>query len=95
MKEEAISLYGEALTLRQDPDNWFRLIMLKIETTRLGEADDDLQRALKIFPDDGNLYLLRAVLRKQNFLNTEAEADVKLALRKGADPELAKALLAN
>ena len=95
MKEEAISLYGEALALRQDPDNWFRLIMLKIETNRLGEADDDLQRALKIFPDEGNLYLLRAVLRKQNFLNTEAEADVKLALRKGADPELAKALLAN
>lgn len=92
-KEEAIGLYEEALGLRQDPDNWFRLIMLKIESNRLGEADDDLLRALKIYPDEGNLYLLRAVLRKQNFLNTEAEADLKLALRKGADPELAKALL--
>lgn len=91
--EAAIEWYDKSIQVRQSPEAWFARTLLKIQVNRLGEAEDDIRRAIVIFPDSGNLYLLRAMLKKQNHLLSEADEDRRTALRKGADPALAASLL--
>ena len=91
--EEAVEWYDKSIATKQNPENWFARTLLKIELERFGEADDDVRRAIAIYPDYGDLYLLRAVLKKNNHLLTESEEDRRLAIRKGADPTLAATLL--
>lgn len=90
---KAIEWYDRAISTRQSAQAWFSRSLLKIQENRLGEADDDVRRAIAIYPDNGDLYLLRALLKKMNHLLTESEADRRTALKKGASPALASQLL--
>lgn len=91
--KEAIEWYDRSIETKQTADSWFARTLLKIQEGRLGEADDDIRRAIAIYPDTGDLYLLRAMLKKMNHLLSESEEDRKLAMRKGASATLATALL--
>ena len=93
--EEAIKWYDQSIDAKQNPETWFSRTLIKIQMKKYGEADEDIRRAIAIYPDFGNLYLLRAMLKKTNHLLTESDEDRKLALRKGASPELAATLLDN
>lgn len=90
---EAIEWYDKSIETHQTKEAWFARTLLKIHEGDLGKADDDIRRAIAIYPDYGDLYLLRAMLKKLNHLITEYEEDRRLALKKGASQSLASALL--
>lgn len=93
--DQAIEWYDRSIATRQSAEAWFARTLLKIQQEKFGEAEDDLRRAIIIYPDYGNLYALRAMLKKLNHLLTEAEEDKKTALRKGADVQTVEELLEN
>lgn len=85
---KAIEYLRKSLEREKDDDTWFYLIMVLIEDDKLREAKEDLLVALKRYPRNGNLYLLRGVIHKKNYENEQAEIDKKIALEYGADPHL-------
>lgn len=54
---------------------------------KVQEALDTAKEAIAEHPHDGRLYLLRGWLKRKIFLNREAEADKKLAIDYGVDPQ--------
>ena len=86
--DKAISHLRKALELEQDEETWFYIILVNIESDRLPQAKEDLLIALKRYPRSGNLYLLRGLLHKKNYENSEALIDKKIAQDFGADPHL-------
>lgn len=85
---KAIEYLRKSLDREKDDDTWFYLIMVLIEDDKLREAKEELLVALKRYPRNGNLYLLRGVIHKKNYENEQAEIDKKIALEYGADPHL-------
>lgn len=77
-------------TVEKEPDEeaYIRLIPLLAEEGNLVEANERLHEAMKAFPRNGNMFLLRAYLHKLNFQNEEAEIALKLAKEYNADPHL-------
>jgi len=91
-QDEAVELYSESLKLEPDDMVWFYKITLLADMGKLQEASDDLYTAMKQFPRNGNLFLLRAYIHKLRFQNEEAEIDRKLATEYGADPALVESI---
>ncbi len=89
---EAIKMYEKSLELSADEDVYFNLIKLKADCGQLPQAAESLREALKKFPRNGNLFLLRAYLHKLNFQNEEAEIALKLAKEYNADTHLIEAI---
>ena len=56
-------------------------------TGKIQEGLDAAKEAIRENPHDGRLYLLRGWLKKKIFLTREAEADKKLAIDYGVDPQ--------
>ena len=56
-------------------------------TGKIQEALDAAKEAIAEHPHDGRLYLLRGWLKKQMLLYREADADRKLAIDYGVDPQ--------
>ena len=90
--DEAVDLYAQSLAISPDDDVWFYKITLLADGGKLQEASDDLYLAMKQFPRNGNMFLLRAYIHKLRFENEEAEIDRKLALEYGADPSLVESV---
>lgn len=86
--KEAVKWYDEAIKISPDEDMMFMRGLYLLETDDFKGASEAIAEALAKYPQCGNLYLLRGVLHQRAYLNTEAEADKKLALRYGADPEI-------
>lgn len=86
--KEAITLFSESLRINKDVDIYFYKISLQADNGMLPEASETLREAMKNFPRNGNLFLLRAYLHKLNFQQEEAEIALKLAKEYGADPQL-------
>ncbi len=86
--KEATAFFEKSLELEQNDDTWFHLILVNIEADKIPKAKEYLLTALKRYPRNGNLYLLRGVIHKKNFENDAAEIDKKIALDYGADPHL-------
>lgn len=85
--KEAIGNYSKSLEISKDENNYFRKIYLLAETGELPEAMKCASEALREFPDNGNLYLIRAYISKLNYRLADAERDKKQALDHNADPE--------
>lgn len=85
---EAIEWYDKSIEASGTKEAWFARTLLKIQTDRLAEANDDLRRAIVIYPDFGDLYILRSIFKKKNHLLSEAEEDRKTAIRKGSSQTL-------
>lgn len=86
--EEAIDLYKKSLSIMPDENVYFYLVALQADNDKLPDAAESLREAMKKFPRNGNLFLLRAYLHKLNFQNQEAEIALKLAREYGADSHL-------
>lgn len=88
---EAIAHYTEALDIEPDNTDWLQArASAYIASQMLTEASDDLHRAIAIDPRRGSLYALRSILNRMRYRNSEADADLQLAAKYGADPELIK-----
>ena len=86
--DKAIDLYTQSLNIQPDVDAYFYKIMLQADHGQLQQASETLRQAMKEYPRNGNLFLLRAYLHKLNFQNEAAEIALKLAVEYGADPHL-------
>lgn len=92
-KSKAAELYGEELKIGKSEELWFKKILAEIEAGHTERAEEDMHEAIGAYPRSGSLHLLRGVLLKLKFLNTESEIERKIALEYGADPELVDAML--
>lgn len=89
---EAAGYYQDALARcgSDDPDKVeFQLGLIENlgHTEKINEALEVVKEALTEHPHDGRLYLLRGWLRRKQYLYREADADKKLAIDYGVDPQ--------
>ena len=84
---DALRYYDEAILINDDPETRYERILLKIRTDKYSEAAQDIREGIDRFPNDPYFYLWRGYLHRLNFRNEEAEADKKIAINKGADPQ--------
>lgn len=87
--------FRKSIELKPDNLTYFYLILLNIENNNPVQAKSDLSIALKRYPKDGNLFLLRAAINKITFQNEAALADKKIAINYGADPHLVDRFFSN
>lgn len=59
----------------------------------LQDASDDINAALSMTPDDGELYLYRAALNKMRYRPDDAKADALKAIELGVDKKRAAQFL--
>lgn len=84
---EAIKNYQEALRLnKNDEDAREGLIWLLIDSEDYSGARLQIKEALSLNPENPIFYLLRGYLHRLNYRIDEAQADKKLAISKGLDP---------
>lgn len=84
----AEAMYARASGLTADPEIDFRYAMILCRNGKYPEATSLLKESLKRHPEEGNLYLAMSYLHRLQYMNSEAEADLKLAERYGTDPNL-------
>lgn len=91
--DNAIIYYNQLI--KEDPELSYYINRAECFLARkqLSNASDDIKEALKLNPMDGHVYILRARLNKLLFQNDAAARDVDLAIKYGADPEIAKDIL--
>lgn len=89
---EAAGYYRDAISRagEEDPDLVEFQLGLIENLGHTGKTEEGLEitkEALKMRPNDGRLYLLRGWLKRQLLIYREAEADKKLAIAYGVDPQ--------
>lgn len=81
--EEAVPFYNHAILLDPDPVYLAGRARCNIMLGRYTRASEDIQQALEMTPDDGELYLLRAMLNKAQYRPEDAAQDARKALELG------------
>lgn len=86
---EAQKYYKQKLALDpEDQEGWEAYIYLLIKLEDYTTARSEIKEALYLFPDDPMIYMLRGYLHRLNYRIDEANADKKLAISKGLDPQI-------
>lgn len=93
LPEESELMFRKAISTEDSEEARFLLVLTLIQSEKLPKAKEELLIALKRYPRDGNLYLLRGMIHKLNFENDAAAMDKKIALDFGADKRLVNQLL--
>ncbi|MBD5371650.1 MAG: tetratricopeptide repeat protein [Bacteroides sp.] len=86
--DEALQMLRKGMELENDPETVLTLILCLMEKNRLAEASDIINEQISLNPREPDLYIARALLRRNLYLIQEAEEDFKTAQRLGADPTL-------
>lgn len=90
--DEAIEILGQALDKSPSADLYFRLGMAQCLSERINEAAESVREGIKLDPEYGNLYLLRAYIHQQRYQMEEMEADLRTGRGKGGEMELFKGM---
>ena len=98
LPSQAAGYYRDAIArcLPEDPDLIeFQLGLIENlgHADQLREALDVAADAIALHPHEGRLYLLRGWIRQKLLIYREAEADKKLALDYGVDPQIVEQFL--
>lgn len=83
--QAAIPYYSRIIKERKEPEYYGGRAYCYLMTDALQEASDDINSALALNPDDGELYLYRAALNKMRFRPADAETDARKAVSLGVD----------
>lgn len=83
----AIPYYTRILDERKEAEYYSGRAYCYLLIDRLQEASDDINTALSLSPDDGELYLYRAALNKMRYRPADADADAKRAMKLGIPRE--------
>lgn len=83
--QAAIPYYTRILEKRKEPEYYGGRAYCYLLTNALQEASDDINSALALNPEDGELYLYRAALNKMRYRPADAEADARKAVSLGVD----------
>ncbi|MCM1354921.1 MAG: tetratricopeptide repeat protein [Staphylococcus sp.] len=81
----AIPCYTRILEKRKDPEYYGARAYCYLLTGALQDASDDINAALELAPDDGELYLYRAALNKMRYRPADAENDARKAVELGVN----------
>lgn len=91
---KAIENYKKALELRpEDEEAREAYIFVLIKTNEYSQARTEIRKALDLNPENPMFYLLRGYLHRLNFRLDEAQADKKIAISKGIDPQYATSFI--
>lgn len=83
----ATRLYTEALSKDPDPDTAAAAILHLLKEDHTAQAEEAIYQQLKKYPQEGLLYLCRAILHQRMFQNQAAESDKNLAKNYGIDSQ--------
>ncbi|MDE6271702.1 MAG: tetratricopeptide repeat protein [Muribaculaceae bacterium] len=86
--QEAIPLFVKALQLQESSDFRLSMIAAMLKSNHLADAEKAIREALAIYPQQGEFYLLRALLHKTLHQNRDMELDKKYAVEYGVDPQI-------
>lgn len=86
---EAIIQYTRLINKTPAIEYYSGRAAMYLVTRQLGDAAADISEGLAIDPDNAELYLYRAYLNKLRYRNDDAEADLRKAIKLGADPQRA------
>lgn len=89
----AIPYYTKVLEERKEPEFYGGRGYCHLLSGNLQEASDDINSALKLTPDDGELYLYRAALNKMRYRPDDAKADALRAVELGVERKRATQFL--
>lgn len=82
--------------IENDPSDidWLgRRALCRILTADPSGASDDIATAMRLAPEDGELWLYRAMLGRLRFRNEEAKYDARHAITLGLDPDYVDAMM--
>lgn len=77
--ENAVIAYTRLISRDCQPEYLGERALANLMTDRLGDAADDLARAIEMAPDDPQLYIYRAMLNKARYRPDDAAADERKA----------------
>lgn len=88
--ETAIPYFNKIIEKDPQPHFYAGRAQCRLMLEQLQEASDDIAKGLELDPDDGELYLLRAVLNKMRYRIDDARADAEKAQQLGIPRERLK-----
>ena len=86
----AIPYFSKLIESNPTPDYYHDKIICLLFDNQLSEASANIYDAMKLYPHDGNFYLLRALLNRLYYRQSDAENDIKKAIELGVPKETAK-----
>ncbi len=84
---EAIPYYNRVIELDPQAEYYGARALCNLQCERLSEAADDIAKGLELDPNDGELYLYRAILNKMRFRPDDSRNDVRRAVELGVPRE--------
>lgn len=93
--DDALRYYNDAININEDPDFHLASIRLKLNNSKYQQARDEINECVAKYPQNPMFYLYRGCLHKLNYRNEESEADAKIAIAKGLDPQFVREVFDN
>ena len=90
---EAIDIYGKLIEKWPSAEYYMRRSLCYIILERYNDASADINEAIRLSPNDGELYHIRALINKFRFRDDDAAADARRAVQLGVNPEQVAGLL--
>lgn len=93
MPKEAIPYFTKLLETEKAAEYYSSRALCYIMCDQLGEASEDIASGLEIAPNDGELYLCRALLNKKRYRPADSTIDAKKAIELGVNPRKIESLM--
>lgn len=93
MPKEAIPYFTKLLETEKTSEYYSSRALCYLMCDQLSEASEDIASGLEIDPNDGELYLCRALLNKKRYRPADSTIDAKKAIELGINPKRIESLL--
>lgn len=91
--EKAIPYYNKLIPLDDSAENYCNRATCHLIMNNLQDASSDISEALKLYPNNGELYLLRAWLNRLYYRYNDAKVDAQRAIELGISKDRINAVL--
>lgn len=91
--QHASEYYRKANKQEASADTFLKLALSAYSVGKLEDVEEDLREGISKFPQNGDLYLLRALLNKSRYQTNAYESDLHIAKNLGVNEELYKTLI--
>lgn len=91
--EKAIPYYNKLIPLDNSAENYCNRATCNLIINNLQDASSDISEAFKLYPNNGELYLLRAWLNRLYYRYDDAKLDAQRAIELGVSEERINAVL--
>lgn len=91
--EKAIPYYNKLISLDNSAENYCNRATCHLIMNNLQDASSDISEAQKLYPNNGELYLLRAWLNRLYYRYNDAKVDAQRAIELGVSKDRINAVL--